>query len=62
MGKGSKERVVPLGRYAVAAVSAYLTRSRPSLAGARSRSALFLNHRGGRLTRRQPPDEGTFLR
>ena len=32
-------------------MASYLTRSRPSLAGPRSRSALFLNQRGGRLTR-----------
>ncbi len=51
MGKGSKERDVPLGGYARAALAAYLTRARPSLATARSRSALFLNQRGGRLTR-----------
>jgi integrase/recombinase XerD len=51
VGKGNKERVVPLGRFAVQALSAYLTRSRPSLAGPRSRAALFLNVRGGRLTR-----------
>jgi integrase/recombinase XerD len=51
LGKGRKEREVPLGRFAVDAVAAYLTRSRPSLAGPRSRSALFLNQRGGRLTR-----------
>jgi integrase/recombinase XerD len=50
-GKGSKERVVPLGRYAVRALEAYLTRSRPAMAASRSRSALFLNQRGGRLTR-----------
>jgi integrase/recombinase XerD len=54
-GKGSKERVVPLGSYAAAAVSAYLVRARPVLAagGSRSRStpALFLNARGGRLSR-----------
>jgi integrase/recombinase XerD len=50
-GKGSKERDVPLGRYARDAVSAYLTRGRPALATARSRAALFLNQRGGRLTR-----------
>jgi integrase/recombinase XerD len=50
-GKGSRERVVPLGRYAVRALRAYLTRSRPALAASRSRSALFLNQRGGRLTR-----------
>jgi integrase/recombinase XerD len=51
LGKGGKERDVPLGRYACDAVSAYLTRGRPSLATARSRAALFLNQRGGRLTR-----------
>ena len=50
-GKGSKERVVPLGSYALAAIEAYATRGRPSLVGARSRGALFLNQRGGRLTR-----------
>jgi integrase/recombinase XerD len=50
-GKGSKERVVPLGKYAVRALKRYLTRSRPALAAQRSRAALFLNQRGGRLTR-----------
>ena len=51
IGKGSKERVVPLGRYAREAIEAYLTRARPALASRLSRSALFLNLRGGRLTR-----------
>jgi integrase/recombinase XerD len=51
MGKGSKERMVPLGRFAVAALESYLTRARPVLAGPRSGAALFLNQRGGRLTR-----------
>jgi integrase/recombinase XerD len=51
IGKGSKERVVPLGRYAREALEAYLTRARPSLASRASRSAMFLNLRGGRLTR-----------
>jgi integrase/recombinase XerD len=51
LGKGSKERDVPLGRYARDAIAAYLTRVRPETATARSRSALFLNLRGGRLTR-----------
>ncbi len=51
LGKGSKERDVPVGRLAREAVSAYVTRARPSLATARSRGALFLNTRGGRLTR-----------
>lgn len=52
LGKGSKERVVPLGRYAVAAVDAYLVRSRPALAAAgKGSAAVFLNARGGRLSR-----------
>ncbi len=50
-GKGSKERDVPIGRYARDAIGAYLTRVRPQLSTPRSRSALFLNLRGGRLTR-----------
>ncbi|WP_460839932.1 site-specific tyrosine recombinase XerD [Nocardioides marmoraquaticus] len=52
-GKGSKERVVPIGSYARAAVRDYLVRARPALAasGAGSRGALFLNARGGRLSR-----------
>jgi integrase/recombinase XerD len=53
-GKGGKQRIVPLGRYAAAALSAYLVRARPAL-GTRARRtvppALFLNARGGRLTR-----------
>jgi integrase/recombinase XerD len=51
LGKGSKERDVPVGRYARDAISAYLTRVRPQISTRRSRSALFLNLRGGRLTR-----------
>jgi integrase/recombinase XerD len=51
IGKGDKERVVPLGRFGLDAVIAYLIRSRPSLARAKSGPALFLNGRGGRLTR-----------
>jgi integrase/recombinase XerD len=51
-GKGSKERVVPLGSYAAAAVSAYLVRARPGLTGTgRAPAALYLNARGGRLSR-----------
>ncbi|MBA3552715.1 MAG: site-specific tyrosine recombinase XerD [Actinobacteria bacterium] len=51
VGKGNKERIVPLGRYGVSALGAYLRRSRPGLARSSSGSALFLNQRGGRLTR-----------
>lgn len=51
IGKGNKERLVPLGRYALQALDAYLTRARPGLARPGSKGALFLNQRGGRLTR-----------
>ncbi|MBA3780510.1 MAG: site-specific tyrosine recombinase XerD [Nocardioides sp.] len=50
-GKGSKERLVPVGSYAREAVTAYLTRARPDLVSAKSGPALFLNSRGGRLSR-----------
>ncbi|QBX57017.1 site-specific tyrosine recombinase XerD [Nocardioides seonyuensis] len=51
-GKGAKERLVPIGAYALVAVDAYLRRARPDLVGARTPSgALFLNSRGGRLSR-----------
>ena len=54
-GKGGKERVVPVGSYALAAVEEYLVRARPELAqqgraGVRG-GALFLNVRGSRLSR-----------
>jgi integrase/recombinase XerD len=51
LGKGGKEREVPLGRFGREAASAYLVRGRPDLASTRSRGAFFLNQRGGRLTR-----------
>lgn len=56
-GKGHKSRVVPVGRAARKAVADYLTVTRPELARkggkqpARDQSALFLNARGGRLSR-----------
>jgi integrase/recombinase XerD len=51
-GKGSKERVVPVGSFAQRAISAYLVRSRPTLIGkGRGTPALFLNQRGTRLSR-----------
>jgi integrase/recombinase XerD len=50
-GKGGKERVVPIGSFAVKAVNDYLTRSRPNLIKVSTQKALFLNQRGGRLSR-----------
>jgi integrase/recombinase XerD len=51
-GKGSKQRLVPLGGYGRDAVQAYLVRGRPALsAGGRGTPAMFVNHRGGRLSR-----------
>lgn len=52
LGKGRKERVVPVGSYAREALEAYLVRARPVLAAAgRGTPAVFLNTRGGRLSR-----------
>lgn len=51
-GKGSKERIVPVGGYAQKALEAYLVRTRPNLVSqGRGTPALFLNQRGGRLSR-----------
>jgi len=50
-GKGGKERVVPIGSFAVTAVNDYLSRSRPTLSKVTTQKSLFLNQRGGRLTR-----------
>ena len=55
VGKGSKERVVPIGRQAVQALRRYMSRGRPFL-DARHRPELFLNAKGGGLTR-----AGAFL-
>lgn len=51
MGKGGKERILPMGRTAIAAVKGYLGVRRPR-AGQSAAPALFLNYRGGRLTTR----------
>jgi integrase/recombinase XerD len=50
-GKGSKERLVPVGRQAIAALGTYCARGRPALLGTRSESKLFVNRRGSGLTR-----------
>lgn len=50
-GKGGKEREVPVGGMAKIACEGYLVRSRPEMARPSSRAALFLNQRGGRLSR-----------
>jgi len=55
VGKGGKERIVPLGRHGVEALRRYLSRGRPHL-DRRHRPELFLNARGGPLTR-----AGAFL-
>jgi integrase/recombinase XerD len=50
-GKGSKERLVPIGREAVSALRAYMSRSRPVLVGLRPERHVFVNRRGGGLSR-----------
>ncbi len=51
-GKGGKQRLVPIGRPALAALHAYTVRARPALAAhGRGTAALFLNARGSRLSR-----------
>jgi integrase/recombinase XerD len=50
-GKGSKERVVPVGGKAADAIATYLASGRPHLVKARTGSQLFLNNRGGALSR-----------
>ena len=50
-GKGSKERLVPVGREAIAALRVYLERGRPRLVGLAPEAHLFVNQRGQGLTR-----------
>jgi len=51
IGKGSKERLVPLGEEALSWIRRYLEEARPSLLGARSSDDLFVTSRGGAMTR-----------
>ncbi len=51
LGKGNKERIVPVGEVALKWVRQYLEDSRPKLANSNSEEVLFLNHRGGKLSR-----------
>jgi integrase/recombinase XerD len=50
-GKGSKERIVPIGAKAVEALGVYLDRGRPRVVGLRDEPAVFVNLRGTRLSR-----------
>jgi integrase/recombinase XerD len=50
-GKGSKERLIPVGKSALRAVETYVQRGRPALAKGRETQLLFLNRRGGGLSR-----------
>jgi len=51
VGKGAKERTIPVHAKAVRALERYLDQSRPALLKSRTQSALFVNRRGERLTR-----------
>jgi len=50
-GKGKKERVVPMGNVAWEAIKSYLDNCRPNLSNSNSADHLFLNNRGGKLSR-----------
>ena len=52
VGKGNKERIIPIGKTALKATSDYLEKARPKLVSKKNKSdALFLNHHGNRLSR-----------
>lgn len=51
IGKGSKERIVPIGRSALKYIKQYIKESREYLKNSRSENYLFLNFRGGKLSR-----------
>jgi integrase/recombinase XerD len=50
-GKGSKERLVPIGTKAIGSLNAYLNKARPRLVGLREEQRVFVNLRGGALSR-----------
>jgi len=51
VGKGAKERIIPVHNNATSALERYIDQSRPILIKSRTQSALFVNRRGERLTR-----------
>jgi len=51
IGKGSKERIIPVGSMAIRSLREYLEKGRPRLVRNESTRALFVNHHGHRLTR-----------
>ncbi len=51
MGKGAKERIVPVGSYAMKALNLYLTQTRPEMVNDASETALFVNRLGTRISR-----------
>ncbi len=51
LGKGNKERIIPLGKMAQSSIAEYLDRARPELLKKKQNDALFLNHHGNRLSR-----------
>lgn len=51
LGKGEKERIIPLGSHAAQAIKQYLENGRPVLLGKKRHSYLFVNHHGEKLTR-----------
>ncbi|MEH6938243.1 site-specific tyrosine recombinase XerD [Bacillus sp. JJ664] len=51
LGKGSKERIIPLGKLAINSIEQYLKMARMKLIGKKQNDALFLNHHGNRMSR-----------
>jgi len=51
LGKGSKERIIPLGKLAINSIEQYLKMARMKLLGKKQNDALFLNHHGNRMSR-----------